>query len=339
MKKILNLIILPIAFYVISCSETIIDPGGSPTGDLQLFILNEGQFNKNNASLDVWSFDDSTIASDVFPGLGDIGSDIELIDGKLYVVLSNSASLVIMNADLSGKKIINFDPGSGPARIVKIGDSKALLTFQYRSFCAVIDTKGDSVFQHIELGTGSRGIAVLDGKAYTANDMNGITIINTATYAVEHLTNIVTEPYDVTADSINGNIIVLGVGDWMTSSPAEMIWLRALDNTVLTKKVFSPDDYFNGLYPSFIGNGNLYVLFDDRVSSYDLATRSIKQDTLIRKGFYGGIYDQYHNRLILGDDNDFVSRSIVSFYSTAGDSLYSINTGILPAHFTIYKKP
>src|SRR4051812_29819994 len=82
--------------------------------DRALFVLNQGQFTKNNATLDEIVLKDSNRIGDLIPNLGDAGNDIELFKGKLYAVMDNSNKVVVVNPENNTASSILFPNGSGP---------------------------------------------------------------------------------------------------------------------------------------------------------------------------------------------------------------------------------
>lgn len=65
-------------------------------GDRKLFILNEGRFGGNNASLSSWDYS-SEFKNDQVADLGDVGNDIAVMNGKLYLLLNGSRKIVVLD--------------------------------------------------------------------------------------------------------------------------------------------------------------------------------------------------------------------------------------------------
>ncbi len=324
-----------------SCSETI-DPktGENPNGDRKLFIINEGGFGKGNASMDVWNFSDSLSSVAVKTAIGDVANDAQMIDGKLYVILNGSSKLISYDpTSLTTLGSIQFLSGTAPNRIVKTAEGEAMVTFLYRNEVDVIDTKADTIKYRITVSGGTKGIGVLGGKAYISNDSNGVSIINTTTRAVTEVKNLATTPYDVIVDSTRNAIVLVGVGNFAPAKPSDIVWINASDNSVLGKITLGVGDFFNSLYPSVVGKDKIYLLLGDRVAIVDLATRTITNNSFIAKGYYGGIYDAVNNQLFFGDAKDFANAGSVDIYdATTGTLKKSFPAGVIPGHFTIYKK-
>lgn len=279
-----------------------------PTGDRKLYIVNEGGFGKGNASIDVWNFTDP--------------------------VSSVGTSLTVTGS-------IQFAVGTAPARIMKTGDNEAMITSLYTKEVDVIDTKADTVKTRITLPGKTRGIAVLGGDAYVATDTvtNGVFVINTVTKAVTSVANISESPYDIIADSARNAVILFGQGNYNTGVHPDIVWLDASTKTVL-KKIDLGFDYYGSLYASFMGKNNtLYVCLGDRVVTIDLVSRTIANNSFIKKSYYSGIYDSKRDELIFGDAKDFLNNGAVEVYdATTGTLKKTFPAGVIPGHFYIYQK-
>jgi hypothetical protein len=341
MKKLHILLMLASLVMLASC-ESNIDPIETPTPTFgkRLLILNEGGFGKGNSSLDTWSYKDSTKAENVVPGLGDTGNDIKLIDDYIYIVMNESNKIWVLNSDsFKVTASILFTTDFDPTMIAQTLNGEAMVPLLHCDSVAVIDTKLNTIKGYVKTQSSGRGIGVINGNAYVANDSGGVTIISTTTKATTYVNNIIVNPFDVEIDSARSVVILIGIGDFMTGAPPEMVWLDAATNKVLKKITFATADYFLSNYGSFIGADNLYLTFGDRVAIADLSSRTIKNNSFIAKGYYSGAFDSQTNELIFGDAKDFTNNGSVDFYNSSTATMTrSLNAGVIPAHFLIYTK-
>lgn len=341
MKKLHKLLMLASLAMLVAC-ESSTDPidTTTPTFGKRLLILNEGGFGKGNSSLDVWSYKDTTETDNVVPGLGDTGNDIKLIDDNIYIVMHESNKIWVLTSDsLKAVNSIPFETDFDPTQIAKTADGEAMVPLLRRDSVAVIDTKTNTIKQYIPTSTSGRGIGVYGGNTYIANGSGGVTIINTSTKAVSYVNNIMVNPFDVEIDSVNGKVILIGIGDFTTFEPAEMIWFDPATKTTLKKITFTSADYFLSNYGSFIGADKLYLTFGDRVAIADLSGRTITNNSFIAKGYYSGAFDSQTGELIFGDAKDFTNNGSVDFYnSTTAAITRTLTAGVIPARFLIYTK-
>jgi len=324
-----------------SC-ESSTDPIDTPTPTFgkRLLILNEGGFGKGNSSLDAWSYKDTAETDNIMPGLGDTGNDIKLIDDEVYIVMNESNKIWVLTSD--SLKVVNtiaFESDFDPTQIAKTAEGEAMVPLLHRDSVAVINTLTNTLKGYIPVSTKGRGIGVVNHSAYIANDSGGVTVINTITKEVSYVNNIMVNPFDVEVDSSRSVIILIGIGDFMTGAPPEVVWLDAATNKVLKKLTFTSEDYFLSNYGSFIGADNLYLTFGDRVAIADLSSRSVTNNSFIAKGYYGGIFDSETSELILGDAKDFTNNGSVDFYNSSTAAITrTLTAGVIPARFLIYTK-
>ena len=68
-----------------------------------LLVLNEGLFQQNNASLSLVGFDGTTSQQFYLTmngtNLGDVGNDMEIYGGKIYIVVNNSNVVQVISAN------------------------------------------------------------------------------------------------------------------------------------------------------------------------------------------------------------------------------------------------
>lgn len=341
MKKLHILFMLASLIALASCesnTEVINDP--TPIFGKRLLILNEGGFGKGNSSLDAWSYRDTTKAENITPGLGDTGNDIKLIGDNIYIVMNESNKIWVLTSD--SLKVVNtiaFESDFDPTAIAKTAEGEAMVPLLHCDSIAVINTVTNTIKGYIPVNARGRGIGVVNNSAYIANDSGGVTVINTVTKEVTYVNNIIVNPYDVEVDSSRSVIILIGVGDFLTSAPPEVVWLDAATNNVLKKITFTSADYFLSNYGGFIGADKLYLTFGDRVAIADLSSRAVTNNSFIAKGYYGGLFDSQTSELILGDAKDFTNNGSVDFYnSSTAVMTKTLSAGVIPARFLIYTK-
>ncbi|HEY6171815.1 MAG TPA: hypothetical protein VIX80_06125 [Candidatus Kapabacteria bacterium] len=341
MKKLHIFLMLASLVMLASCeSNTEPTPDPTPIFGKRLLILNEGGFGKGNSSLDAWSYKDTAETDNILPGLGDTGNDIKLIDDEVYIVMNESNKIWVLTSD--SLKVVNtiaFETDFDPTQIAKTADGEAMVPLLHRDSVAVIDTKTNTIKGYIPVNAKGRGIGVVNHSAYIANDSGGVTVINTISKEVTSVNNIMVNPFDVEVDSSRSVIILIGIGDFMTGAPPEVVWLDAATNKVLKKLTFTSADYFLSNYGSFIGGDKLYLTFGDRVAIADLSSRTVTNNSFIAKGYYAGAFDSQTSELIFGDPKDYTNNGSVDFYNSSTAAITkTLTAGVIPARFLIYTK-
>ena len=103
MTKIKSAIIISSLLLLCSC-ETETTQSEYSLSDVNVFVLCEGNFGHDNASLWKINLNDFLATGPVYQGLtgqllGDVGQSIAIHDNKLYVVINNSHKVEIFNLE------------------------------------------------------------------------------------------------------------------------------------------------------------------------------------------------------------------------------------------------
>ena len=324
-----------------------------------VYVLNEGAYGANNATLDVLlitrnqTIIDSTNRKDTIvtfdtlyqknriAGLGDVGNDLKLINGKLYAVLNNSNEIVVIdpnNAGESGR--ITFSAGSGPNKIAAVGGGKALVTKLYGSELDIVDLATNSIAGTVNLDRSTNDIGVLNDKAFISADSQSVVVWDLAANEVDTVLQLPYGPQQVYVDSVNGQIVVACQGNFAdATSKSHLVYIDASTGELLKTEQVGTSVYSIGrLIPGAVGK--LYMLTSGEVRVIDLAARTVDAAPLVSspKQYYGGGYDTQANILYLGDAAGFTGLGSVDVYSVStGALLKSYEAGIAPAHFAFYR--
>lgn len=142
-----------------------------------LFVLNEGNWNFNNAALSFYDKNTSKCEEDIFgkknnQDLGDTGNDMIAYENKLYIAVKESASLVVVNK-LDGKlikriKIINKEGKNRmPSRLCS-GNNMIYLS-SMDGYLIEINPYDNIITREVKVGSSPEGIAFANNKIYVAN--------------------------------------------------------------------------------------------------------------------------------------------------------------------------
>lgn len=181
MKNILSIILILAVF--LSCIRTPTQPEDNTfiTGNNGIFILCEGLWGSDNATLDRLDPSSGTIVNDYFrkanPGqrLGDTASDIEIKGDTVYVSVSTSSTIEVFSK-INGKSFgrIFFPKNSQPRDIVIVNDTLAFVSLLFKNAIAkfnpsTLEFKGEV----INVGPFPEGIARLGELIFVANSGYG----------------------------------------------------------------------------------------------------------------------------------------------------------------------
>lgn len=342
----------------------------------KIFVLNEGGLGSNNATLDMIRFTDSQYITGVFKkmnpsvgaGLGDVGNDIAVLNGEVWIVVNNSGIVEVVKAEdetevaaiaIPTPRSIAFD--GQYAYVTSWAGAFATYGADY-SITDSANPKGQvyrinlstkKVEGSVEVGYQPEGIAYYRGKLYVANSGgiasqlppsysydNTVSVIDTGTFTVTQTEEVQVNLKNVYATS-DGTIYVTSLGNYY--------------------------DVHSGIYafPAFIGSGSSEVkrvgdyvsvsaILDDTVfwmgteSEFDWSATHTYEAWSVRKGvkkpfeltpdaktlYSLAVIDEH--TFLVGDAGDYFNPGSVICYSN-GAKLWSVTAGVCPGHFAIWK--
>jgi DNA-binding beta-propeller fold protein YncE len=357
-------VLLYLAFALASCeSDPIIAPPHNDTtivtNDTRaMYVLNEGGFGKSNSSLDVLLINrtvtiidstnrqdtiitfDTLYQKDRIADLGDVGNDLKLINGKLYVVLNGSNQIVVVDpSNATEVTRINFPIGSSSNKIANIGGGKALVTQLYGSEVSIIDLTTNTVAGSMAINRSSVDIGVLDNKAFISADSQSILVWDLTSNSLDTIIDVRYAPQQIYVDSLNHQIIVACEGNFADpSSNSYLVYINAMTGAIANTEQVGAGPYAIGRLIAG-PTGKLFMLVGGQVKSIDLATRTISQTPISSsKFYYGGAYDAVSGGLYLGDPANFSNAGTIDVYNVSTGALVkSYEAGIAPAHFAFYR--
>ena len=101
--------LLVVGLVIISCNKDSVDGGGEVELNHGMLVLCEGLFQQNNSTLSWVNFMNGSEINTFFLNqnarqLGDTGNDVEIYDGKVFIVVNVSSTIEVLSAN-TGKVI------------------------------------------------------------------------------------------------------------------------------------------------------------------------------------------------------------------------------------------
>ncbi|HLW40578.1 MAG TPA: DUF5074 domain-containing protein [Brumimicrobium sp.] len=309
-----------------------------------LLTLSEGLFHQNNSTLSWIDLSTQTIEYDVFEEIngrkiGDTGNDMILYGGKIYMTVSTSSTVEILDkSTLKSVKHIPFDYNNKiqQPRYLAAHKGKVYVT-SFDGYVTAIDTASLKVTKRVKVGRNPEGICVYDNALYVANsggldpDNVDSTVmkIDISTFTVTDTFVVGKNPGRLIADDY-GTIYVVKRGDFF-QNPSELIGINtangAVNNLGISATSFAKrGDY---LYLSFYNftNGT------SSVSIFNCASQSIEVDNFISNAdietLYG-VFPYKEDQLICIDAMNFTNSGYLLFFNAQGQLTESINIGLNP---------
>ncbi len=345
--KLLTLAI--IVMLLSSCQKEPTDPQKPIINDVPkgVFVLNEGLFNMNNASLTFYNYDNSTAVTDFFDlkngrKLGDSGNDIAIYGSKLYIVVTNSSQVEVVDAN-TGKSVkqISFFDGETPRqpRNIAFHGSKAFVC-SFDGTLAVIDTASLSIEKFTTVGRNPDGIAVANNKVYVSNSGgldypnydNTVSVVDIASFKEIKKIEVGLNPYSVQTD-MQGNVYVVTRGNY-GDVPMRLHIIDSQSDEVT--HTFDKD------ISSFAINDNwAYAYYADWMSGQtsnifviDLNTKEIVNNNFITDNIEIDAYSIYVNadngNVFVSDVSGYTGNGRVYCFSKEGKLKYDFEAGMIP---------
>ena len=340
----------------------------------KLFVLNEGNFQKNNSTLDFFRFSDGNYVSDAFgsmnpavvQGLGDTGNDLALHDGKLWVVMNGSGYVHVLDA--KDETLLSSIAVPDP-RYVAFDGSYAYVSSYAGAIYGGEETKGKvyrislstyKVDANVEVGCQPEGLAVVGKSLYVANSggynyvhENTVSVIDLSSFKVTSNITTASNLHYLAADG-NGAVWVSSYGESTWTQDAGGNWIQSMSEPMGLYKVSgSGATAVNDVHVSCMtlcGDGNIYAignsaemsggydntLYKVSVNGGSVSATSLSKTDAAQVGNPYGICVNPKNGDIYIGDADYTGPGKVWCFTKDLKLKWSAVAGMLPAHMVLY---
>ncbi|MDR1644891.1 MAG: YncE family protein [Tannerellaceae bacterium] len=347
MKKndLLTAICLSLFIAFTSCEKEN-DPAPEPEPTLPqttgFFVLNRGGWNANNASLAYYNLLEGVMIPDLYKtvngkGLGDSAEQILMYGSKIYITVTVSNRLVVL--DETGRELKSIEPKDGetplsPRRMVADG-GKVYVSYYDGHRVAVLDTTSLSIGQTVGVGRYPEHLAIAGGKLYVANSggldypvyNNTVSVVNLNTLEVTNEITVAINPVRLLTDS-QGDVYVISIGNYGD-----------------VKSTLQRIDAGTGQVTE-MGRGSLFTLANDKLyvvhaaygdpqitfKTYDVLTETVEQESFITDGttftaISALAVDPLSGKIYVADAENYVSTGTLYIFSPEGKKETSMDTG------------
>lgn len=355
--------ILSITFTGCSKDDPIIDseeeqlPPQTVTSIDGFYLLNQGNMNSNNASLDLYDYSSGKFKTNIFGetnpdavlGLGDVGNDLGIYGSKLYAVINKSNKVEVLDV-ATAKRIKVIDTNIDNPRFITFAKGKAYVSAYGSSengLVAEIDTISLDITRTVEVGSQPEQLAVVDGKLYVANagwasapnyetslsvvDLNSFSLIN----KIEVGANLL----HVKADNY---------GDLYVSSQGNYVDIPSMLHVIDTKEQKVKKSFDIPVANLTIADDIAYVVSstydwntDKNITGYslvDVKSEEVINDNFLPESISSEItspsaiaIDPVSEYIYIGDAGDYVSPGKLYCIDKEGLVKFTKQTGIAPA--------
>ena len=358
MKNVID--VLKVVFYSLfflfvfaACEENEPAPNPEPVeSESGVFILNQGRWGENNASLSYYDFKTGITSPDITDGtLGDLAEDMIAYGSKLYVVVNGSSRITIfdLNTRLRVKDIdlFNGDQPRNPNGLTSY-NGKVYVTTNDGNVVR-IDTVSLSQDGITPVGPNPVGIAAVKNKLYVANSggylpeyNNTLSIVDIPTFKEEKVLTVGLNPNIVRADG-SGNVYLTYRGNYVDDFGG----FQKIDiNHTVTNIPISANQDFEIVFSDF---GDAWIFYygvtynpdyttNNTVGIYSLYGRDVlTTDQFITDGTkintpYGiGVNHETGDVYIA--DTDYSSPSTVYIFDLHGKKKQTLSVGFMACKF------
>lgn len=306
-----------------------------------VYVLNEGNFGRNNSTLTYYIPDSNVVYEDVFyrvngRELGDTGNDIVISGNKVYIVVNNSDKIEIIESKTHKSLGTILIPQASPYKIALLGD-KGYITNLYRGAVTVIDLTTNSILKDtIKVGDNPTGIFAINGKIYVANSGFGygknVSIIDAKTNKVVKTITLWDGPDAFALDQMNRLWVLCygSYGDWQNPNDDTDGKLYAID--INTDAVV--DSILIGGHPSRLAifEDYAYTIKNGNIVRINLKTKD-KNENFIQGNFYSIGIDALNKLLYCADAKDYVQKGEIYIYDLSGKFVKKFQAGVIPGSF------
>lgn len=324
-----------------------------------VFILNEGNFGFENASLSYYDIENGTIYNDVFFNtnalpLGDVALSMEIRDSMGYIVLNGSGKIYTINVntfELMGK-ITGF---TSPRYIHFLNNTKAYVSDLYARSVSIVDPELQMIVGDIDAHNNDPDYyqhpteqMLQYGKNVFTNCWsfdNKILVIDSEADEVVDSIEVMIQPQSMVMDKFN-NLWVLTDGGFEGNpyGHEEPALLKINTTTYDIEQLFrfELDDLPSDLKINGIGdtlyflNRHVYRHAVSSVSQPDIFIESPYTNSNIG-GYYGLGIDPDRSDIYVADAIDNVQRGVVYRFNASGIPLDTLKVGIIPGGFCFKK--
>jgi len=349
MNKLI-LITALLLIFIIGCSKTndpLIPPTVNSSG---VYVVNEGLFAQNNATLSYKNLEDGTVTNNAYSSanngnpLGDNANSMTISGSKGYIAVDNSNKVEIINLDnFKSLGFIDLGSNGSPREIYVKDENTAYVTNLNLDQVAKLNLQTKTVTTRINVGSKPEGIRESNGKLFVANSGfgfdNTISVIDMASDMVVITLQVGLNPR-IVLNGLDNFIYVVCTGSYSDTSIFSGIYkidpaTNTVVDSILVKK--NPGE------ACFIDATTMLVVNSDGAVKVDLTTKSVSATPLILgttvNSFFGVIhsisFDLFRSVIYCGNPKDFTQKGEVVTFDVNGNETGRFNVGLNPGTVVI----
>lgn len=361
MKKTLLLLSALSLLLVTSCGVDGPESTETVPSDKVVYVLNEGGYGQNNASLSQVDLETGAVTNDLFSKvngepLGDTANDILVTGDRIIMAVNGSNLIQFCNSECRAVAAVEV-----PSCRKMATDGKYLYVTSYAGDGTVykIDLSTYKVVSTAKVGYEPEGIAIYGGKLYVANS-GGYAYLGTHGYedtisivdaaSMETVKTVECGMFNLYGAFLQNSkypqyILVNAAGDYMSNPAGSFIFDCESEKVAATYDF--PATYAAQYEGTFfaLGSSFSYATYTNEYTTNRIEMRtdaagatSPSLESWVIRGIEDmvspyGIYITNNGNLFVGDAGDYSSRGSIYRYDVEGKQLSKETVGVCPGHF------
>lgn len=327
-----------------------------------VYILSEGAFGQNQASLDYFDATTGYYTADIYASrndsvvleLGDVGNDAKVYDGRLYAVINNSNKVEVMDAstarrisqiNINGARYITADDNNLYVSAYGAGAPGAV----YK-----IDPVSYQITGSVTVGYEPEELAIASGKLYVANSGGYMTtgqyertvsVIDLSSFTVTKNIDVDVNLHRLRTDG-NGRIYVSSRGNYYDIPSSLYVIDSATDQVIKHIDCTVADlDIYNGKIYYYGSTYDANWVATYQYGTIDTNSLTVSESSFITDGTQSQIVNANgiavnpaDGDIYIADAAYYTSTGTVYCYSNDGELKWSHASGIVPGHFAFVKR-
>lgn len=354
MKEIISIFL--ILLVLTSCTESPVDTVFFDfTGNLGVYIVNEGNFMYGNSSLSFYDPATKRVYNQVFQArnsapLGDVAQSMSLYNDLGFIVVNNSGKIYVINSR-TGEYAGSVSGLSSPRFVHVVDPAKAYVTDLYAKKITIFNPKTFQITGSIPVGNSKsefnqhsteqmvqyKNLVFVNCWSYD----NKILVIDTNTDHLVDSIEVFKQPNSLVLDGENKIWVLTDGGFEGNPYGYEQPGLLKIDAE--TREIERTFRFAKGEHPfnlSIDPSGDTLYFLNRHVWKMAVNDKKLPEKPFILSkysGLYGGFYglavDPLSFEIYLGDAIDHRQNGLVYRYTTSGKLIDEFKVGISPGHF------
>ncbi len=328
MKKILMPLFAAVFLYSCSNSEEDSLPINADEKYFDgIFVSNEGNFTKGNASASHINGNLSTITNDIFTAangksLGDVSQHMAVTDKYVFVVMNNSNTIEVVNKK-TFKTVYTITQGISSPRFAAVKNNKLYVTSLKKAVVNVYNAETFAFIKEIELNHTAEQIVTTSDYIYAAN---GFYSEGTAVEVIDPVSD--TNTKDIAfSQAINGmasngqSVFVLTANDTTTS--IALVNGTNISSTKLLEQPTARNLVSDGDYIYYTAGSGVYKMNNSLSAANKLFDVANEDEYAI---FYG--FNVINGTIFASDSKGFTDNAKIMIFKQDGTLIKQFTGGI-----------